>query len=113
MPDTFLRRSIVVALALFALVAGGMAIRVAASWTAEAATLTSRPATAEQLIAELDAERALAQGLRARVTTMAGLVDDLRGAAGLTRGSASGGRHHRGTAARRGGSFRGGRRRGP
>lgn len=77
MPDLFLRRAAVTAVALLALVAGGVAIRLASTWTQDAAALTERPATAAELRVQLDAEHAQADALRARLRTMSGRVDDL------------------------------------
>ena len=90
MPDQLIRRTAIVAIALAALVGGGMAIRLASNWTVDAATLTERPPTAEELLVQLDEERSLAQGLRGRLTAMAGQVEDLTSALDAARAHASG-----------------------
>lgn len=77
MPDLFLRRAAVTVVVLLALLAGGVAIRFAATWTQEAAALTDRPATAAELRLQLEAEHAQADALRARLRTMSGQVGDL------------------------------------
>ena len=82
MPELIVRRALLVLVAAGSLVAGGVVIRIAGDYTATAAPLTERPATAEQLTAEIDAERAAARALRDRLADVGGQINDLRGALG-------------------------------
>ena len=80
MPDLLLRRALLVLVAAGSLVVGGVVIRIAGDYTATAAPLTERPVSAEQITAEIDAERAAARTLRGRLTDVGDQITDLRGA---------------------------------